>query len=61
MFFVRGYKNFKGISQFPEFDFQTKFALIATADFQEFEYETVTAYFDAYVVLKCYLYSAVIF
>ena len=42
--FVNEYKNFMGISQFPEFYLQTKFASLAIADSQGFESAAVTAY-----------------
>ena len=42
--FVNEYKNFMGISQFPEFDLQTKFASLAIADSQGFDSAAVTAY-----------------
>lgn len=43
-FFVDEYKNFMGISQFPEFALQTKFVSIVTADSQGFESAAVTTY-----------------
>ena len=42
--FVNEYKNFMEISQFPEFDLQTKFASLAIADSQGLDSAAVTAY-----------------